>query len=262
LFKGCFSAWVEGLREAEPDIIAIEGKTSRRSHARGKGRAPLHLVSAWASRQRLVIGQQACEAKSNEITTIPLLLERLKEIRDRLEFIDGHCLPLVSDGNGRVTAWLFAGGLVSASVARALNEDGVSTVGWDDVSVTARTGDIETLSHALARVDPVTAHPALPNDLATALKFGLCLPPRVAEEVTIARTSSAKDIADALESVRKHQAGLQSFLSMRRIEARRRNASALRLRFSQSLASLRQRLSQAMVRSTIQRLGNTTNPLA
>jgi predicted transposase YbfD/YdcC len=77
LFKGCFSAWVEGLREAEPDIIAIEGKTSRRSHARGKGRAPLHLVSAWASRQRLVLGQQACEAKSNEITAIPLLLERL-----------------------------------------------------------------------------------------------------------------------------------------------------------------------------------------
>jgi len=77
LFKGCFSAWVEGLREAEPDIIAIDGKTSRRSHARGKGRAPLHLVSAWASRQRLVLGQQACEAKSNEITAIPLLLERL-----------------------------------------------------------------------------------------------------------------------------------------------------------------------------------------
>ena len=77
LFKGCFSAWVEGLREAEPDIIAIDGKTSRRSHARGKGCPPLHLVSAWASRQRLVLGQQACEAKSNEITAIPLLLERL-----------------------------------------------------------------------------------------------------------------------------------------------------------------------------------------
>src|SRR5262245_23937649 len=64
----------------------------------------------------------------------------------------------------------------------------------------------------------------------------------------------------ALESVRKHQAGLQSFRSMRRIEARRRNASALRLRFSQSLASLRQRLSQAKVRSTTQRRGSTTNP--
>src|SRR5450755_3665802 len=64
-----------------------------------------------------------------------------------------------------------------------------------------------------------------------------------------------------LESVRRLQAGLHSFLSMRRIEARRKNASAFRLRFSQSLASLRQRLSQAMVRSTIQRFGKTTNPL-
>ena len=65
-----------------------------------------------------------------------------------------------------------------------------------------------------------------------------------------------------LEFVREHQAGLQSFRSMRRIDARRKNASALRLRFSQSLASLRQRLSQAMVRSTTQRRGSTTNPLA
>src|SRR5258708_4707594 len=64
----------------------------------------------------------------------------------------------------------------------------------------------------------------------------------------------------SLESARKHQAGLQSFRSMRRIEASRRNASALRLRFSQSLASLRQRLSQAKVRSTTQRRGSTTNP--
>jgi predicted transposase YbfD/YdcC len=77
LFKACFVRWVEGLREAEPDLVAIDGKTSRRSHARGKGREPLHLVSAWASRQRLVLGQEAVAGKSNEITAIPLLLERL-----------------------------------------------------------------------------------------------------------------------------------------------------------------------------------------
>ena len=65
-----------------------------------------------------------------------------------------------------------------------------------------------------------------------------------------------------LESVRKIQVGLQSFRSMRRIDARRKKASALRLRFSQSLANLRQRLSQAMVRSTTQRRGSTTKPLA
>jgi predicted transposase YbfD/YdcC len=77
LFAACFTAWVEGLREAEPDIVAVDGKTSRRTHARARGREPLHLVSAWASRQRLVLGQRATDAKSNEITAIPLLLERL-----------------------------------------------------------------------------------------------------------------------------------------------------------------------------------------
>jgi predicted transposase YbfD/YdcC len=77
LFKACFRAWVEDLRETEPDLVAIDGKTSRRSHARSRGRDPLHLVSAWASRQRLVLGQEAVAGKSNEITAIPLLLERL-----------------------------------------------------------------------------------------------------------------------------------------------------------------------------------------
>ncbi len=73
----CFTSWVEGWREDAPDIVAIDGKTSRRSHARRAGRAPRHLVSAWASRQRLVLGQQAVAGKSNEITAIPLPLERL-----------------------------------------------------------------------------------------------------------------------------------------------------------------------------------------
>ena len=77
LFEQCFADWVGGLREDVPDVIAVDGKTSRRTHDRGKDRKPLHLVSAWASRQRLVLGQQATEAKSNEITAIPLLLERL-----------------------------------------------------------------------------------------------------------------------------------------------------------------------------------------
>src|SRR5215471_11622673 len=65
-----------------------------------------------------------------------------------------------------------------------------------------------------------------------------------------------------LESVRRLHQGLHSFRNMRRMEASLRKARALRLRFSQSLASRRQRFSQAIVRSTIQRLGNGTNPLA
>ena len=76
LFCEVFAAWVEDLREDEPDIVAIDGKTSRRAR-RGEGHA-LHVVSAWATRQRLVLGQEATDAKSNEITAIPLLLQRLQ----------------------------------------------------------------------------------------------------------------------------------------------------------------------------------------
>jgi predicted transposase YbfD/YdcC len=86
-FSECFVTWVESLREDDPDIVAIDGKTSRRAHNRSQGKNPLHLVSAWASRQRLVLGQQACEEKSNEITAIPALLERL-ELSGALVTID------------------------------------------------------------------------------------------------------------------------------------------------------------------------------
>jgi hypothetical protein len=65
-----------------------------------------------------------------------------------------------------------------------------------------------------------------------------------------------------LESVRRDHAGLHSFLSMSLIEARRRNASAFRLRFSQSLARRLHRPSHANVRSTTHRFGRTTNPFA
>jgi len=85
LFAECFTDWVETLREREPDIVAIDGKTSRRAH--GRNGAALHLVSAWASRQRLVLGQEAVDKKSNEIVAIPLLLERL-ELSGALVTID------------------------------------------------------------------------------------------------------------------------------------------------------------------------------
>ena len=87
LFGRCFASWVQDLRDADPEIIALDGKTSRRTHARSKGREPLHLVSAWASRQRLVLGQEAVDEKSNEIVAIPLLLQRL-ELKGALVTLD------------------------------------------------------------------------------------------------------------------------------------------------------------------------------
>ena len=87
LFRRCFVTWVDTLRADAPDFVAIDGKTSRRCHAKPKGREPLHVVSAWASDQRLVLGQEAVAGKSNEITAIPLLLERL-ELAGALVTID------------------------------------------------------------------------------------------------------------------------------------------------------------------------------
>lgn len=77
LFSACFTAWVREMWPDRPDFVAIDGKTSRRSHDRGNGKAPLHLVSAFATTARLVLGQEAVSDKSNEITAIPVLVERL-----------------------------------------------------------------------------------------------------------------------------------------------------------------------------------------
>ena len=83
LFSAAFTAWV---RETWPDqggLIAIDGKTSRRSHDRGADKAPLHLVAAFATTSRLVLGQQAVADKTNETTAIPVLLAAHRKRRSQ-----------------------------------------------------------------------------------------------------------------------------------------------------------------------------------
>lgn len=79
LFSAAFTAWVRQTWPDRPDFVAIDGKTSRRSHDRAAGEAPLHLVSAFATTSRLVLGQEAVPDKANELTAIPALLTRLGE---------------------------------------------------------------------------------------------------------------------------------------------------------------------------------------
>ena len=78
-FSACFMDWVRSVSElAHGDVVAIDGKTLRRCHDRANGRGPLHMVSAWATEHRMVLGQTRTEAHSNEITAIPELLKVLK----------------------------------------------------------------------------------------------------------------------------------------------------------------------------------------
>jgi predicted transposase YbfD/YdcC len=75
-FRRCFVAWVAGLTKTPAELIAIDGKTSRRSGKKGSKEA-IHMVSAFAARQRLVLAQTKVGEKSNEIIAIPALLDML-----------------------------------------------------------------------------------------------------------------------------------------------------------------------------------------
>jgi predicted transposase YbfD/YdcC len=93
-FQTCFVTWLQCLRaEAaaatgiDQPVLAIDGKTLRRSHDRRKGLGALHCVTVWASEFGLSLGQVACEEKSNEITAIPELL-RLVDIKGAIITID------------------------------------------------------------------------------------------------------------------------------------------------------------------------------
>src|SRR5712664_3323076 len=76
-FQRCFVSWVASLTGTPAEVIAIDGKTSRRSYQKKGVKAPIHMVSAFAARQRLVLGQVKVAEKSNEIVAIPKLLDLL-----------------------------------------------------------------------------------------------------------------------------------------------------------------------------------------
>lgn len=87
-FGRCFVHWVDAIRDKLPnDVVAIDGKTSRRTRDTPIDLSPLHIVSAWSSTNRLVLGQLRVDEKSNEITAIPLLLDML-DITGSLVTID------------------------------------------------------------------------------------------------------------------------------------------------------------------------------
>jgi predicted transposase YbfD/YdcC len=93
-FQACFARWLQSLRiEAvaetgvEQPVLAVDGKTARRSHDRTQGLGALHSVSVWASEYGLSLGPVACAEKSNEITAIPELL-RLVDIKGAIITID------------------------------------------------------------------------------------------------------------------------------------------------------------------------------
>ena len=78
-FQRCFVDWVKGISElTQGEVIAIDGKSLRGSYDRSGGRSAIHMVSAWAQKNSLVLGQVKVDDRSNEITAIPRLLSMLE----------------------------------------------------------------------------------------------------------------------------------------------------------------------------------------
>jgi predicted transposase YbfD/YdcC len=93
-FEACFNAWIRSLRDeaaaetgVDRPIVAIDGKTARRSHDAKNDLGALHVVTAWAGEYGLALGQEVCAAKSNEITAIPELLKKI-DVRGGIVTID------------------------------------------------------------------------------------------------------------------------------------------------------------------------------
>src|SRR3954462_14130644 len=93
-FEAAFNAWIARLRDeavaetgVERPIVAIDGKTARRSHDAKQDLGPLHVVTAWAGEYGLALGQEVCAEKSNEITAIPELLKKI-DVRGGVVTVD------------------------------------------------------------------------------------------------------------------------------------------------------------------------------
>jgi hypothetical protein len=108
-FQRCFVSWVAALTGTSADVIAIDGKTLRRSYQKKGAKAPIHMVSAFAARQRLVLGQVKVAEKSNEIIAIPALLDMMT--------IEGAIVTIDAMGCGARCARALCG-LVPAAALR------------------------------------------------------------------------------------------------------------------------------------------------
>ena len=122
-FQRCFRAWITDAMTTDGEttgrLVAIDGKTCRRSHDAARDFGALHIVSAWATEEGIALGQVATDAKSNEITAIPQLLGQIdlagtlitidamgcqKEIVERVVSGGGDCVIAVKDNQPTLLA--------------------------------------------------------------------------------------------------------------------------------------------------------------
>ena len=208
LFAACFTSWVAACWPDKPELVAIDGKTSRRSHNRKTGQKALHLVSAFATTSRLVLGQEAVDEKSNEVTAIPALLERL-DLAGALVSIDAMgCNPTIAQSIRDAEAdyllavkdnqpTLHADIKSYFDTAPSGEVERFETLGKDHGRIEVRT---HTVSHTVDWIASERSYPGAP---------------RFPDITTIAMVESRIERADKIETERR------SYISSRPLSAER-----------------------------------------
>ena len=147
-FRAAFQRFMASFSERFQGVVAIDGKVLRRSFDRASGKSPLHMVSAWGCEQRLVLAQIATDAKSNEITAVPKLLEMLS-LKGTIVTVDAlNCQrdiaqQIVAQGGDYVLALKGNQGTLHDDVVRFLDDPESKAVTAEPV-VDADHGRIET----------------------------------------------------------------------------------------------------------------------
>jgi predicted transposase YbfD/YdcC len=222
LFAACFMDWVRACWPDPLDMIAIDGKTLRRSHDRAKGRAALHLVSAFAANSHLVLGQEAVDDKTNETTAIPLLLAKLaagRNLEGAVVTIDAiACNPQIAQsirdaGADYLLAVKGNQPSLQADIEAAFEAVGKGQIDVD-VDVDKGHGRIETRTVSVLRqVDWLDGDRRFPGEVRFADARAIVrvearteLKDRSRSDVRYSITSSGRSAAELAQNVRGHWA--------------------------------------------------------
>ena len=154
-FRAAFQRFMASFSKTLEGVVAIDGKVLRRSFDRASGKSPLHMVSAWGCKQRLVLAQIATDAKSNEITAVPKLLRMLSlkgtiVTTDALNCQRGIAQQIVDQGGDYVLALKGNQGTLHDDVTTYLDDPAAKitaaapTVDADHGRIETRTATVST----------------------------------------------------------------------------------------------------------------------
>lgn len=257
----CFTNWVEAVRdEIDGDVVAIDGKTLRRSADRAAGKVPIHLVSAWAAENGIVLGQVATEEHSNEITAIPALLETLK-IKGCIVTIDAEgCQTAIAEKivDQKKAEYVLAVKGNQANLAEQISEffgemdeEQLATVEWIESHKTVDKGHGRIEVREYFHSDEIAALPRV-QEFCGAQSIGMVRAKRIIGEKETSRTryyisSLPLDAAAFARAVRAHWS-IENNLHWTLDMSFREDASRMRTGYSAENFAMIRRLALTLVK--------------